>query len=245
MRLELNFEIEKPQLPKDNKSIWVSFLKKSLSGVGQGMFFDKYFLGTAQKDYTFTTILSSPKFVGGEIFLDNNQIKMIFSADDRNKTGLIFFQAFIAMKQKKFPLPNGNSITLKKINQLREHLITNSKVMFRTVVGGGIVVRDHNRETNKDKFYTVADSNFEEKLIEILNIQAREAGFSESAAQNIKFTAMQCRKILVKVFGIYVDTTIGIFTLEANSDLLQYFYQAGLGSKHSQGYGLLDVISQE
>lgn len=149
------------------------------------------------------------------------------------------------MKQKKFPLPNGNSITLKKINQLREHLITNSKVTFRTVVGGGIVVRDHNRETNKDKFYTVADSNFEEKLIEILNIQAREAGFSESAAQNIKFTAMQCRKILVKAFGIYVDTTIGIFTLEANSDLLQYFYQAGLGSKHSQGYGLLDVISQE
>lgn len=92
MRLELNFEIEKPQLPKDNKSIWVSFLKKSLSGVGQGMFFDKYFSGTAQKDYTFATILSSPKFVGEEIFLDNNQIKMIFSAEDRNKTGLIFFR---------------------------------------------------------------------------------------------------------------------------------------------------------
>lgn len=245
MRLELVFALDVPQLPVDNKRIWISFLKKSLSNCNNGRFFERYFTGTPQKDYAFSIIMPSPRFAGDEIKLDSPQVKMIFSADDKNKTGLIFFQAFIEMKHRRFPLPDGNAMTLKGINQLREKLITSSKVVFRTVVGGGLVVRNHNKETNKDKYYTFLDEGFQEQVHKNLVIQARKAGFSEGIAENVKLTPLQCKKVLVKQYGIYVDTTVGLFEMEGEPELLQYFYQAGLLAKHSLGYGLVDVISQE
>lgn len=245
MRLELIFEIEKKEIPKDNKSIWISFLKNSLTQCNNGQFYERYFSGTGMKDYTFSIILPSPKFVGEKIILDNNQVKLLFSADDKNRTGLIFYQAFISAKQKRFPLPDGNTIVLKRINQLREKLITSSKVIFRTAVGGGLVVREHNKETNRDKFFTFLDEGFKEQLKQILRMQAREGGFSEEVGEKVAFKPIQCRKVLVKQYGIFVDTTIGIFELEGNPEFLQYLYQAGMGSKHSMGYGMLDVVAQK
>lgn len=245
MRIELLFELEKPELPKDNKRIWISFLKNVITKCNKGKYYDRYFSGTNSKDYTFSVILPNPQFVGEKVVLENNQMKMIFSADDRNKSGLIFYSAFIQAKKRKFPLPEDNAMTLKNIRRLREQLIVSSKVIFRTVTGGGLVVREHDKEKNKDKYYTFQDEGFHEKLKTVLKVQAEEAGFLENTAEKITMTPIQCRKVLVKQYGTYVDVTVGIFQLEGDSDLLQYFYQAGIGSKHSMGYGMLDIVSQE
>lgn len=245
MRVELLFELEKPELLKDNKSIWISFLKNVLSNCNKGKYYGRYFSGTNSKDYTFSVILPKPQFVGEKVLLENNQVKMIFSADDRNKSGLIFYAAFIQAKKRKFPLPEGNAMILTNIRQLREQLIVSSKVMFRTVTGGGLVVREHDKEKNSDRYYTFQDEGFHDTLKTVLKLQANEAGFSEHLAEKITMTPIQCRKVLVKQYGTYVDVTVGIFQLEGDPDLLQYLYQAGMGSKHSMGYGLLDIISQE
>lgn len=245
MRLELIFEIEQLELPKDNKSIWISFFKKCLTRCGNGQFYDRYFGGTKQKDYTFSVIMPNPRFADEKILLDGHQIKLLFSSDDGNKTGLIFYQAFISAKQKRFPLPEGNGLVLKRINQMREKLITSSRVMFRTVVGSGLVIREHNKETNRDKFFTFMDEGFENQFKQVLGMQAEEAGFPADAGRNLIFKAVQCKKILVKQYGIYVDATIGIFEVEGDVDFLQYLYQAGMGSKHSMGYGMLDIVAQK
>lgn len=245
MRLELIFEIEQLELPKDNKSIWISFFKKCLTICGNGQFYDRYFGGTKQKDYTFSVIMPNPRFADEKILLDGHQIKLLFSSDDGNKTGLIFYQAFISAKQKRFPLPEGNGLVLKRINQMREKLITSSRVMFRTVVGSGLVIREHNKETNRDKFFTFMDEGFENQFKQVLGMQAEEAGFPAEAGRNLIFKAVQCKKVLVKQYGIYVDTTIGIFEVEGDVDFLQYLYQAGMGSKHSMGYGMLDIVAQK
>lgn len=245
MRLFLSFALDQPELPCDNKAIFISFLKKSLGQCNQGEFYDKYFSGIQMKDYTFSVILPNPIFKGDKITLGNNYMKLIFSSDDKNKTGLIFFQAFILMKQKRFPLPDGNAMTLKKIDLIGEKLITSSKVIFRTTVGGGLVVRDHDRERNRDRYLTVEDDGFYSKLYENLAIQAKTAGFSDEVAENIKFTPIQCKKVVVKQYHTYVDATIGIFSLEADPELLQYFYQAGAGGRRSMGYGLLDIIDDQ
>lgn len=244
LRIELFFELDHTELPKDNKSIWISFLKKVISSCNGGRFYNQYFSGTRSKDYTFSVILPKPRFENEKVILENNRVKMLFSADDRNKTGLIFFSAFIQAKHKKFPLPAGNAMVLKHICQVREQLITSSKVIFRTVTGGGLVVREHDRETNKDKYYTFQDEGFEKNLRNVLKVQAEEGGFSEYAAESVTLVPIQCKKVVVKQYHTYVDATVGTIQLEGNPDLLQYFYQAGLGSKHSFGYGMLDIVSQ-
>ena len=138
MRLELRFSLKYPSLPVDNKRIWISFLKNCLSKSGDGKFYKKYFEGTLAKDYTFSIILPNPIFRDNSIALEKKSLKMMFSADDRKKTGLIFFQAFIQAKGKEFPLPDGNAIKLEKIIQIPEKLITSDKVVFRTTVGADL-----------------------------------------------------------------------------------------------------------
>ena len=244
MRLELVFQLKNPELPKDNKSIWISYLKKVLTDCNHGKFFDLYFADGKRKDYAYSIIFSNPKFMKDKIILGDTKVKMIFSADDRRKTGLIFYSAFIKNKNMQFRLPDKNSMVLKKINYIQEELIINSKVVFKTITGGGLVIRDHDKEQNKDTYYTFEDKNFIEHANEIIKSQAIEAGFPKSMAGNINIVPVNGKKVLVKQYGIYIDVTIGTFLLEANPDILQYFYQAGLGSKHSMGYGLIDIISQ-
>ena len=91
MRLELSFSLKYPRLPVDNKRIWISFLKSCLAKSGDGRFYKQYFEGTPTKDYTFSVILPNPKFQENIITFDKNSLKIMFSADDRKKTGLIFF----------------------------------------------------------------------------------------------------------------------------------------------------------
>ena len=244
LRLELEFELKKPELPKDNKSIWISYLKKVLTDCNNGKFFNLYFSDGKMKDYVYSIIFTKPEFLKDKIQLGDTKVKMIFSADDRRKTGLIFYSAFIKNKNVQFRLPNKNIMVLKKINHIYEELITNTKVIFKTITGGGLVIREHDKKRNKDIYYTFEDKNFSEHANNIIRAQALEAGFSQSVSNHINILPIDGKKVLVKQYGVYIDVTVGKFLMEANQDLLQYFYQAGLGSKHSMGYGLIDVVSQ-
>ena len=245
MRIELLFQLEKPELPKDNKSTWISYLKHVISQCNDGKYFDRYFSQKRSKDYSFGLVLSKPVFGDEKIILSDTNIKMIFSASDKNKTGMIFFSAFIGDKGKKFRMPDGNAMVLKSIRLLKEKVITSRQIIVKTVVGGGLVIREHDRSSNKDIYFTVNDDQFVEKANNTLKIQSKEAGFSDEISDTLNIQPLNCKKVVVKQYGVYVDVSIGLFQLEGDEELLQYFYQAGLGSKHSMGYGLIDIVSQD
>ena len=244
MRLELTFELDKAELPQDNKSIWISYLKNVMTNCADGKFYDEYFSSSIVKDYAFSIILPKPKFFNNKVILQSNCVKMIFSADDRHKTGFIFYSAFIENKNKRFLLPDKNAMILKNIRNLQEKKITSKQVIFKTVTGGGLIIREHNREQNKDFYYTYADKEFGVQAERVIKQQAVAAGFPQSKADCIRIMPLKCKKIVVKQYGIYIDATIGFFEVEADIDILQYFYQAGMGSKHSMGYGMMDVVEQ-
>ena len=244
MRLELLLNLEKSIIPRDYKKICISYLKNALTDYANGKFYEQFFGNINQKDYAFSVILSKPKFNTETIELENNRIKLLFTASDTYRTGLIFFAAFIHQKNKRFPLPEGNAMTLKRINQVNEQLITESRVIFKTTIGGGLAIRQHDRETNTDRYFTFQDEGFDEQMKLVLGVQAREAGFPEQIAQDIDMRPIQCKKVVVKHYGVFIDLSVGIFKMEGNAELLQYFYQAGLGSKRSQGFGMVDIIAQ-
>ena len=243
VRTELVFVLKKPMISLDYRRMILSWLKLSLTECNQGKYYERYFrLDAPQKDYCFTVLMDSPKFTKEKILLKEPRIRVIFSADDKNRSGLIFFAAFLAMKNKQFPLPDENAMTLRNVIRRNEALIAESSVIFRTSLGNGLCIREHNRETNRDKFFTCEDPEFREKTEEILKIQAKLAGYPESMVQTIKFTPIQCKKVLVFFYGRYVDVTTGILQLEGEPELLQYFYLAGAGSKHSAGFGQLNIL---
>ena len=245
MRLELEFELLKPELPQDHKSIWISYLKNVMSTCNDGKFFDEFFAEKKSKDYCFSMIFSKPKYKDKKILLQGNHIKMIFSASDHNLTGAKFYMAFIENKGELFALPNKNFAMLKSIRKLEEQEIQCNRILIKTVVGGGLLIRKHDRQTNTDQYYTYKDDGFVKQAKEILSHQAKLAGFSNDVAGSINIKPIDCKKIVVLQYGIYVDVTKGMFILEGTPELLQYYYQAGLGSKHSMGYGLIDIVAQD
>ena len=244
MRVQLFFDLEKNVLPSDNRAIFLSFLKKTLNKAHGGHFFERYFGGTSRKDYSFAIILDKPRYERERIYLKTPRLKMIFSADDRNRTGLIFSMAFMEMLYERFPLPDGNAMTLKKVIPVKEEVIVSNKVMFRTIAGSGLVVREHCRETNRDKYYVIGEEDFEEQARNSLIRQAIDAGFPKGMAENIKFQLVSGKKVVSRLYGIMIDISALTFIVEADSRILQYFYQAAFGGRTAMGFGLCTVLEQ-
>ena len=241
MRFYLTFELEKSSLPKDYRRIILSYIKKSLTEILDGRYYSQYFKDNIQKDFCFSLKLPKAKFTKDEIILEDNSIKVLFTSDDRQKTGLLLQQAFMKQKNKKFLITNQNSITLKQIHQQREQKITSSKVIFKTY---GLCIRDHNKETNKDNHYVYSDEKFNEQLKVVLKNQISQTGFSKDIVDSIKFSPINCKKVLVKHYDTYVYTTVGSFLLEGNPLLLQYLYDVGMGSRNTM-FGYLDLLTQD
>lgn len=245
MRFCLSLNLEKNEFTLDYRRVILSYIKNALSNCNDGKYYDSYFKDTVQKDYCWSVVFPSPKYTKDKILLENKEIKILFSTDDKNKTGFILFSAFISQKNKNFSIPNNNSMTLKNISNQKQQEIANSKVIFKTSKGSGLCIRDHNKETNLDTYYIFNDEKFQEKFKIVLKNQAIKSGFREYEVENIKLNPIQCKKVVAKHYKSYIDTTVGMFEMQGDSKLLQYFYNVGLGSRKSCGFGMVDLVTQD
>jgi CRISPR-associated endoribonuclease Cas6 len=246
MRLELTFKVENDgEMPSDYRRIFVAYLKKSIESINQGKYYERYFASATTKPYSFSVILPKPIFRGEVIKLNGWDIKMIFSSEDKDGTGLIFSQAFLRMKNRNFKIPNKNSITLKHIKILSEKEIVNQKVIFKTVAGAGLVIREHSQSNNSDKYYVLGEEKAEKQLKVVLKEQLLKRGFSDEVAEDIQIKPIQCKKVVARHYASFIDSTVGMFEMQADPKILQYFYKAGIGSRSSIGFGLVDLVTQD
>lgn len=245
MRFCLILELEKNVLPVEYRRVIISYIKNAITMCNNGNYYKKFFDNTNQKDYCFSAILPNPKFEKDKIILSRNEIKILFSTNDKYNSGLILFSAFIGQKNKSYPLPHNNKMTLKSIKNEKQEKITNSKVIFKTTIGSGLCVREHDRKNNKDIYYIYDDKEFREKLRLILYNQAIKLGESEKTALDIKVNPIQCKKVVAKHYNRYIDTTVGMFEVEGEPDILQHFYSSGIGSRKSAGFGMVDLVTQD
>lgn len=245
MRFVLTVELQDNKLPIEYRSLILSYIKNTLSKCNDGKYFDKFFKDTIQKDYCFSVILPKSKFTQNYIELQSKEIKIAFTTDDRSNTGFILFNAFIAQKNKAYKLPNQNYMVLKSINKNKREEIVADKAIFRTTIGSAICVRDHNRENNSDNYYIYSDENFSEMLNKVLKNQLIAAGFTEDEAKEVIVKPIQCKKVVVKHYRRYIDTTVGMLQIKAEPYILQYLYDSGIGSRKSSGFGMLDLFTQD
>ena len=245
MRFSLVLELKKNIFPIEYRKIILSYIKNALSNCNEGKFFKEFFGDIAKKEYCFSVIFPKSKFEKDKIFIEKNEIKILFSSSDRNKSGLKLYSAFLAQKNKVFPLENNNYMFLKSIKNEKREEILNTRAIFNTTLGSGICVRDHNRETNKDKYYIYSEDGFREKLNIVLESQLRNAGYSTEDIKNVVINFIQCKSAVAKHYKRYIDVTIGMIEVRASRSILQYLYDIGLGSRKSAGFGMLDLVTQD
>ena len=65
-----------------------------------------------------------------------------------------------------------------------------------------LVVREHDRETNRDIYYSCEDEGYADRLEQALKTQAEMAGFPETSVESIKLHSVAGGEILGEYYGI-------------------------------------------
>lgn len=243
MRFNVDLILKKKELPKDKNRIFISFLKNIFEDYDKEEYLKLY--GTNknfQKDYTFSLYLPGAKFERDVIKLSSENIKFNFSSYGY-ASGIMFYNSILKAKKKKFPLPNDNEIIIHNIRLEREQVIKGNTAIFTTM--SPIVIREHNKVTNKDWYYSFDDCNFIDVLKNNLTNQATHIlGFDlQDDVEELKINIIKNRDVKVKNYGIEVLANLATFELVGETYLLNFFYKAGFASKTSSGFGMLKLAN--
>lgn len=242
MKFSLIFKTEKDYFEVEYRNIIMSFIKKAVESTGN---YDRFYSDSAKKDYCFTVIFNNSKFYKNKIFLDKNEIKVIFSVDDRSVNKFILLNSLINQIDKKFDLKDGNSMTLNKINMLKTDEVTSNKAIFRTSAGSSLCVREHNRETNRSKYYTLEDKEFKSKLLYVVKRQLKKAEFSQPEIDSLDINIIRSKKVVIKFYNQLIDSNVCIFEIKCSNRVLKYLHQSGMGSRTSCGFGMIELVTND
>lgn len=237
MRLKLYFELENQTISIQYRKSIISFIKHAIQEYDENLYQEMYAKNN-KKTFTWAPILSKPKFEQEKIILKDTNFSIIFSAYNY-LYGLHIYNAFLKQKYQKFSL-NQNSMTLKSISMIPEKQIITNKIQIK--MSSPIVCRNHNKETLKDMYYSFERPEFEKYIkINILEQMEKER-LDSSLLEGFKIQPVDSKKIIVKLYEKKIETSIGIFEVEGKTELLDYLYRAGIGSKKAMGFGLFEII---
>lgn len=242
MRIELQFLIDKNELPIDYRRIFISFLKSCLSNFDGGRELENYYGPSKDKNYSFAVFFEKPQFLYDKVIFEKNRIKMVFSTSEKI-TGFLFYAAFSENKNSQFPLPDNNKMKLVNIKLLNNITVTGNQVLFRTA--SPLCIRKHDKATGKDFYYSCVHKEFSDEFLKVVRLQLKKAGFTEEDVNTLSIQVLWCENVIVKHYEYKIECTLGKFILEGTCDILQYLLDAGIGSRKSAGFGLLELMVQE
>lgn len=241
MKLVLEFDIRHRVISVEYRKIFMHFLKRCIGNANEGKYYDTYYGGVNTKNFTFSVFFQEPKYEKKEIKLSGTKVKMIFSTSEQ-RTGYFFYASFLEQKNKKIQLEQDNQLTLKKVTQIAESIVKSDKVLIK--MNSPLVIRNHQKEQNKDFYYSFVRPEFQKKAIEIITNQLQQEGFQETYCEGFHITPIKCKKTVVCHYGCMIEATLGVFLLEGDKSILNYLLQAGIGSRRSECFGMGELIEE-
>lgn len=237
MRMKLYFTLENTNIPIDYRKNIISFIKKSLSEYSENEF-KKYY---NQKDniikpYAFSIFFRQPQINGKEIIVEDKKFEMNMTIENY-ETAITLYNAFNHQKNKKFSI-NQNSWTLQNIALIPEKEIKDDKIVIK--FQSPLCVR--RRENKKDYYYSCEREEFKETLKLNIKEQLKITDIPAEKAETLKITPIKAKKTIIKFYEKQIECSTGIFELEGDIELLNYLYKAGMGSKHSAGFGMFQIV---
>lgn len=188
------------------------------------------------KPFTFSLFLPGAKFLQDKIILKNPNITLFFTTVLK-EIGIFFYNSLLRTRFNPFPLPDSNSMQLQRVVLQRERKISTSEVVFKTM--SPFLVRLHHPESNKDEYLLSDDECFENQFRTITRTLFRELTGKE---EEIDIYPVKLEKIPVRHYGILVESQKGILKLAGKPEALNFLYQVGIGSRRSEGFGMLEIL---
>lgn len=237
MRYKLYFNLENENISLQYRKSILSFIKNALKEYDEKQY--KKFYNEKDniiKPFTFAVFFKDSKFDGDNIIVNSKTMELNMSAEDYN-TGIILCNAFNHQRNKKFSL-NNNSMTLNNIVLLPEKQINNEEIIIKFL--SPLVVRS--RIDKKDYYYSYKDKEFSDMLKINIRMQLKISDLPETIVEDFKIEPINAKKTVIKFYEKQIESSIGTFKLTGNTELLNYLYKSGIGSKHSAGFGMFEVI---
>lgn len=242
MKFVSEFALEKEELPIDYRRCILSYLKHCLTQANGGKYFDDYYVPGKEKPFCFSVVFSTPKFSKDMVQVMSKKMKLVISSADV-KTAFILFSAIAAQKGKTYSLPLGNSMRMVSIRQVKEQEVHSSRILVKMMEP--LCIRNHNKETNKDWYYSCKDQEaFERESTRVIKTQLMLAGYSEEQS-NVKLVPIDPKMVIIKHYSINIECTIGTFIMEGNPEVLNYLLKNGIGSRKSSGFGVAQLMAEE
>ena len=237
MRMKLYFTLENEKMPIDYRRSIISFIKLSLSEYSENEF-KKYY---NQKDniikpYAFSVFFKHPQINAKEIIVEDKQFEMNITIENY-ETAITLYNAFNHQKNKRFSI-NQNSWRLHNIVLILEKEIKENKIIIK--FQSPLCARK--REEYKDYYYSFENEKFEETLKMNVKEQLKITEFPKEIVDTLKITPIKAKKVIIKFYEKQIECSTGIFELEGDIELLNYLYKAGMGSKHSAGFGMFQIV---
>lgn len=240
MRFDVNITLNDKEIPKDKNRMFLSYIKHNLSKNSKKCFELLYGEGiTDRKSFAMASYLPGAIFKENTITIPKNKIKLTISVVDMG-LGVEIFNSMMGSVNNTYKYKNCE-LTTTSVKLLREKRIEHTSEIFKTL--SPIVVRNHEKETNKDWFYDLSEPKGQEIFLRNLKYQLEEEiPESKYFLDELELEVLKNKKTVAKNYGINVQCNLCVIKIIAKSFILEHLYKSGVGSYKSQGFGLLDII---
>lgn len=132
-----------------------------------------------------------------------------------------------------------HEVQIKSISYKKEVELKNSKIRMKTI--SPLLVRDYN---DKNRYLLPDDDGYYSQLYKSISAQHAKLLGKEYSGE-IKVEIEKFKPVKLMHYKSFVQGTNAQLVIEAESEVLKMIYDTGIGSRRSEGFGMLEVISDE
>jgi len=235
LRLLATYETPGP-IPLDYRKGFMSLIKESLKDSSSDEF-ERVYGKRAGRNIVFNCcfgkdmridkkreniVLNSPTFLFELSSPDTKLIAMIYNGLRKNREYAIF----------------DSKIKLKDITPVNTLIGSKDRIRVRSVCP--ILVKSS--PDSGSRYLLPGEESFYGCLNHFCKVRYEEF-FSEEFKGSVELLPLELKRVVVKHMGTYHTGFKGIFELSSSSKMLQFLYDAGIGIRTSQGFGMLELIA--
>ena len=241
MQIDLTFKLSNLTLSTDYRKIFVSFFKEALTKYNKELF-NLWYSQPTLKPFCFTIYLNKPSFKKDNIILSTNIITVHIKSAI-TKEIIEFYNALLLRRKEntEFELKN-NSMLLTKIrtNIIRDYY--EEEVIIK--LDSPLVVRFHDKNTNKDTYFTPDDKDFESMIKANIATTLERLGYTINL-DNFRLIPLNAKSTMIKTYNGSVKASLGTYKLKGTPKLISLLNKIGLGSIRSSGFGYFRILERK
>ena len=237
MRTILTFEADRKTLPLDYRPFIMSYFKGALEHEYPDIFGEFYDKNNIRiKNFSFAVYIHKPTISKDFIMMQSPLFKVYMSSADRWVMNY-FFNALLKRRNHEMFIKGGNKVRLKQVDLIEIPPIQETPITIKFL--SPLLVRIHDRETNKDEYIDYTHPQFQTQINENVELLCQQHAIIYTP---IDLQPLQARTTVVTSMKRKMRASFGVYTLSSNLDVLNLLYLSGLGSRRGEGFGLFELV---